>query len=64
MVIDNEFNIGDYVYLKTDEEQKKRIVTGIGIKSAGLLIYQVCCGVEYTDHYEFEMSETKNVLIG
>ena len=31
------FNIGDYVYLKTDIDQYKRLVTGYTVRTDGIL---------------------------
>jgi hypothetical protein len=62
MVIENEFNIGDTVYLKTDKDQAKRIVTGINIRPGGTLIYVLTFETRESDHYDFEISETVDVL--
>jgi hypothetical protein len=65
MLIDNEFELGETVYLKTDIEQLKRIVTKIGVQMGGLLTYQLCCGTEDGCHYECEISREQHaVLIG
>ena len=61
MTIDNAYNIGDIVYLKTDPEQMERIVTAIEISQKGLL-YEVCF-VESSSHFfDFELSKEKNIL--
>lgn len=62
MVIDNKFNFGDTVYLKTDTDQKPRIVTGFSVRPQGLL-YQLTQGTYEVAHYEFEITAEKNVLI-
>lgn len=62
MVIDNKFEIGDVVYLKTDRDQYERIITGIKILPIGI-IYRVSLGVGENDHYEIELTAEKNVLI-
>lgn len=53
--------IADIVYLKTDTNQKERMVTGIRIYPTGI-IYELthCDSVSY--HYDFEISIEKNVL--
>lgn len=62
MKINNEFEIGDIVYLRTDEEQKQRIITGITIRP-GFLIYHVShCNFE-GGHYDFEITKDKNYLL-
>ena len=62
MLIDTKFKIGDAVYLQTDNEQQKRLVTGINIRPSGL-VYVLNCGTTESDHYELEISEQINVLI-
>lgn len=63
MVIDNKFGLGDFVYLKTDDEQKVRMITQITIMVNCSLQYQVTCGHTATDHYDFEISAEENELI-
>lgn len=60
MVIDNKYNLGDIVYLITDEEQEKRIVTQIKLFPGGL-IYQLAIGNEHSEHYEIEISKEKQL---
>lgn len=43
MVIDNKFEHGDVVYLKTDDEQKPHIVSKIEIFKGGELLYGLIC---------------------
>lgn len=56
-----EYNIGDIVYLITDEEQKARMVTGINIRPIGnsFILTQ---GVTETWHYATEICAEKDVL--
>jgi hypothetical protein len=63
MVIDNKYELGDEVYLKTDSEQQLRIVTAIHVHPAGQIIYQLSCGTTSSEHYDFEMSKEVNELI-
>lgn len=46
MVISVKHKIGTVVYLLTDEDQKKRIVTGIMVRSGSLVQYELSCGAE------------------
>jgi len=62
MLIDTKFKLGDTVYLQTDIEQQKRLVTGINIRPGGL-VYLLNCGVTESYHYDLEISEEVNVLI-
>lgn len=62
MVIDNKFEFGDIVYLKTDRDQFERIVIGIRISPLGI-IYRVAVGAVETDHYDMELTTEKNIII-
>jgi hypothetical protein len=63
MVISNEHEFGDIVYLKTDKEQSPRIVVCILTYKAGELLYKLSCGTGTSDHYDFEISKEANILI-
>lgn len=63
MKIDNKFEIGQQVYIKTDKDQSTRIVTSIQIRPNNLLMYELGCGSQSSWHYDFEISEDQNVLI-
>jgi hypothetical protein len=56
-----EYELGDYVYLKTDREQRVRIVTGISIRPHGIT-YALACETLETWHYIFEISKDKDIL--
>lgn len=58
MLIDNKFNIGDVVYLRTDIEQDERIVTQLTVTIVGIL-YQLSCGTMVTNHYDVEIATEK-----
>lgn len=60
--IDNAYNIGDMVYLKTDRDQLQRIVFSINITKRELT-YRLACGATISDHYDFEISLEKDILI-
>lgn len=62
MLIDNVFDLGQMVYLKTDKEQYPRIVTAFIVSSNGI-IYQLCAGQEASNHYAMEISVEQNVLL-
>lgn len=56
--------IGDYVYLKTDIEQYKRIVTGYTVRdSSEKVVYLLSLGTEETSHYECEISKEQDVVL-
>ena len=57
-----KFNLGDIVYLITDEEQKRRMVTGILERSSGY-VYYLSCGEGFeTNHYHFEISDKEDLV--
>ena len=60
MKIETKFDIGQTVYLITDKEQLMRIVTGIYIRQGGEL-YTICMNTETSDHYDYEMSDEKDI---
>ena len=62
MLIDAKFKIGDTVYLQTDIEQKKRLVTGYYVRKTSIS-YLLSCGTDESTHYDFEITEDINVLI-
>jgi len=62
MVIETEYDIGQTVYLKTDIHQVPRIVYGYYVDKTSIL-YRLMCGTDSSTHYDFEISETKNVLV-
>ena len=62
MIIENKFNIGDTVYIVTDEDQKKRVVTGLRICPRDCIIYYLNCGTVFSEHYDFELQSEENVL--
>jgi hypothetical protein len=63
MVIDNKYEIGEDVYLKTDLDQQLRIVTAIHVHPSGQIIYVLAYGTMASEHYDFEISREVNELI-
>lgn len=59
MLINNEYGIEEIVYLKTDPEQKERIVYNIILFPNNSLMYSLTCGESTTSHYGFEISREK-----
>jgi len=60
MTINNLFEIGQFVWLKTDTDKLKRIVVSIQIHPNGALSYHLACGKEDEWHHEFEITNEKN----
>ena len=61
MTIRPKYQRGKTVYLKTDIEQKPRIVTGFVVRDS--VLYELSGGTELSAHYDFEIAPTKNVLL-
>lgn len=61
MVLDNKYEIGQTVYLITDSEQLPRIVFCF-IVYRNELLYRLATGTTTSEHYDFEISETKNLI--
>ena len=62
MVIENKYEFGQTVYLKTDPDQHARMVTQIKVSPIGI-IYLLSFGTMETPHYEIELSTEKDVLV-
>ncbi len=60
-MIKTKFNIGDIVYLKTDNDQNERLVTGFHIRQNSTS-YILTCGTEESYHYDFEISKNIDVI--
>jgi hypothetical protein len=63
MVIDNKYEFGQEVCLKTDVDQKVRLVTGLLVRPNGSMSYELSCGTESRWHYDFEISTDKDVVM-
>ena len=60
----SDFKIGDYVYLKTDVDQYKRIVTGYTVRdSSEKIVYLLSLGTEETSHYGCEISMEEDIIL-
>jgi len=62
MVIDTKFDIGETVYLKTDNSQSPRIVFSYTV-FRNEIIYRLCFGTTTSEHYDFELSREKDTII-
>jgi hypothetical protein len=63
MVIDNKYTFGDFVYLTTDVDQKKRIVTAFKCFPNGQIVFQLTCGTEVSEHYDFEFTKEEDTVL-
>lgn len=61
-VIDNKFDIGQVVYLKTDPDHLVRVVCRFTVAPTGIT-YALNCGSHESFHFDFEITEDKTELI-
>jgi hypothetical protein len=57
-----DFAIGQIVYLKTDNEQNGRMVTGITLRPNKGVFYHLALGTNETVHFAVEIDSEKDVL--
>ena len=60
--MNTRYNIGNIVFLKTDNEQVPRMITGILIRPYGNIFYLSKSDTE-TTHFEIEFTSDINELI-
>ncbi len=61
MLIESQFELGQTVYLKTDDDQKPRIVKQICIAAKGME-FNLVNSTTSTWHSDFEISSEINIL--
>jgi len=61
MTIDVKYKIGDVVFLKTDVEQRPRMIYGYVVYATSLL-YKLTQADITSEHYEFEIASEINML--
>ena len=57
--IDTDIEIGEIVYLITDNEQKDRMVTSFTVSALGTT-YSLSQGIDSSNHYRIEISKCKS----
>lgn len=62
MIIDNKYELGQMVFLKTDADQLEHMVTGITIRPNGFFIYSLTIDKLETEHFDIEISTECNPL--
>ena len=61
MTIVSDYSLGDIVYLKTDIDQKERIIVQMSIRPTGTM-YELGCGENSSWHYEIEFGTSRDIL--
>ena len=62
MMFESLYNLGDIVFLITDSDQSRRIITGIDIRISGA-VYELSCGQNTSTHFDFEFSKEKHLVV-
>ena len=57
-----EFEIGQTVYLKMDNEQHERMVTGISLRPNRSVTYCLSLGTTETWHYGIEINDERDIV--
>lgn len=57
MIITTDYDLGDIVFLKTDEEQRERMITEMCVKSSNFLMYQLTLGNSCSWHSDIEFEK-------
>ena len=61
---DIKLQIGDFVYLKTDIDQYKGMVTGYTVRdNSENVVYLLSFGEDETSHYRCEISLEEDILL-
>ena len=63
IIINNNFDIGEIVYLKTDLEQLPRIIIAIMTCADNGILYKLSQGESVTWQYEIELSREQDVAL-
>lgn len=61
--INNEYNIEDIVYLKTDVDQLPRIITSFEVFKGGEILYKLVQRSTQSYHYGFEFSKEVDIAL-
>ncbi len=62
MTIETEYDFGDEVYLTTDPDQDKHIITGFTVRKGQVLYGCTFCNRENW-HYDFELSRERDMVL-
>lgn len=63
MKIDNKFEFEEEVYLKTDPDQRKRMIISMEVYPQGEMMYRLICNTTTSYHYAFEISRERDILM-
>ena len=58
-----DFDLGEFVYLTTDEDQRRRMVFGVEFTLSGATLYRLVCGTIESVHSAGEMSRERSLAL-
>jgi hypothetical protein len=58
-----EFNIGEFVYLKVDKDQSKRMIVSIALRPCNAVQYEIYDGHSESWHFGIELSAERDILL-
>jgi len=61
MILTLPYDFGEMVFLKTDEEQKERMITEIAIKSPNFVLYLLSYGTQNSWHSDCEITKELDI---
>jgi hypothetical protein len=61
----SSYDLGEIVYLKTDQDQRPRIVIALTIRPGGIasIYYELGCGPESSFHFDIEITNQVNETV-
>lgn len=63
IILNVEFEQGEIVYLRTDQEQLARLVMGYRVQNnSSTILYDLMCGTLQSCHYEMELTREKTLV--
>ena len=63
LCIEVSFRFGDIVYLKTDQDQKPRMVISYLVDKSNEVLYKLQQGTYSDYHYEMEITSEKDIIL-
>jgi hypothetical protein len=64
MIFNSLLDLGQIVFLKTDEDQRARMITKLSYSVGDTKpLYYLACGSSESAHYEAEISTEKNIQV-
>lgn len=63
LILNVEYEQGEIVYLRTDNEQLPRIIMGYRVQNmSSTILYDLMCGTLQSCHYELELTRERSLI--